>query len=151
VVPGEAMSPFVPALQSYHESTEPKDWVEALTKAYVGDGLADDFVREMAVFLNEPDRQLVLDVLHDSRYDEFAGQEIRLAIAADPKVANRLSMWARRLVGEGLSQAGRTAGERMALTALLASGLDDQAGVQGLFRRLTAAHTARMAAVGLNN
>ncbi len=151
VPPGEAMSPFVPALQSYHDSTEPKDWLEALTKAYVGDGIADDFLREMAAFLAEPDRQLVLDVLHDSRYEEFAGQEIRLAIAADPKVANRLSMWARRLVGEGLSQAGRTAGERITLTALIATGFEDQAGVQGLFKRLTAAHTTRMSAVGLNN
>lgn len=151
VVPGEAMSPFVPALQSYHDSTEPKDWLEALTKAYVGDGVADDFFREMAALLAEPDRQLVLDVLHDSRYDEFAGQEIRLAIAADPKVANRLSMWARRLVGEGLSQAGRMAAERMTLTSLIASGFDDQAGVQVLFKRITAAHTVRMSAVGLNN
>ncbi|MFC6019753.1 ferritin-like fold-containing protein [Plantactinospora solaniradicis] len=151
VAPGEAMSPFVPALQSYHDSTEPKDWLEALTKAYVGDGIADDFFREMAVFLAEPDRQLVLDVLHDSRYDEFAGQEIRLAIAADPKVANRLSMWARRLVGEGLSQAVRMAAERMTLTGLIARGFDDQAGVQVLFKRITAAHTIRMSAVGLNN
>lgn len=151
VVPGEAMSPFVPALGSYHDSTEPKDWLEALTKAYVGDGVADDFFREMAALLAEPDRQLVLDVLHDSRYDEFAGQEIRLAIAADPKVANRLSMWARRLVGEGLSQAGRIATERMTLTTLIASGFDDQAGVQVLFKRITAAHTVRMSAVGLNN
>ncbi|GIG89764.1 ferritin-like fold-containing protein [Plantactinospora endophytica] len=151
VAPGEAMAPFVPALSSYHDSTEPKDWLEALTKAYVGDAIADDFFREMAVFLAEPDRQLVLDVLHGSRYDEFAGEEIRLAIQTDPKVANRLSMWARRLVGEGLSQAGRTAGERVALTALIATGFDDQAGVQTLFKRLTAAHTARMSAVGLNN
>ncbi|MDW5324709.1 ferritin-like fold-containing protein [Plantactinospora sp. KLBMP9567] len=151
VPPGEAMAPFVPALQSYHDSTEPKDWLEALTKAYVGDAVADDFFREMAGFLAEPDRQLVLDVLHGSRYDEFAGQEIRLAIQADPKIANRLSMWARRLVGEGLSQAGRTAGERVALTALIATGFDDQSGVQALFKRLTAAHTARMSAVGLNN
>ncbi|GAA3755656.1 ferritin-like domain-containing protein [Plantactinospora mayteni] len=151
VPPGEAMAPFVPALQSYHDSTEPKDWLEALTKAYVGDAVADDFLREMAGFLAEPDRQLVRDVLHGSRYDEFAGQEIRLAIQADPKIANRLSMWARRLVGEGLSQAGRTAGERVALTALIATGFDDQSGVQALFKRLTAAHTARMSAVGLNN
>ncbi|WP_422773072.1 ferritin-like fold-containing protein [Plantactinospora sp. WMMC1484] len=151
VAPGDAMAPFVPALQSYHDSTEPKDWLEALTKAYVGDAIADDFFREMAALLAEPDRQLVLDVLHDSRYDEFAGREIRLAIEADPKVANRLSMWARRLVGEGLSQAGRTAGERVALTALIATGFDDRSGVQTLFRRLTAAHTTRMAAVGLNN
>ncbi|MEE6260277.1 ferritin-like fold-containing protein [Plantactinospora sonchi] len=149
--PDEAMSPFVPALQSYHDSTEPKDWLEALTKAYVGDGIADDFLREMAACLDEPDRRLVLDVLHDSRYDKFAGQEIRLAIAADPKVVDRLSMWARRLVGEGISQAVRVAGERNALAALIGTGPDQQTGVPALFKRLTATHSARMTAVGLNN
>lgn len=151
VPPGAAMSPYVSALQSYHDSTEPKDWLEALTKAYVGDAIADDFFREIAIYLAEPDRQLVLDVLHGSHYDEFAGAEIRAAIEADPKVANRLSMWARRLVGEGLSQANRVAAERAALTTLLVTGSGDQAAVQALFKRLAAGHTARMAAVGLNN
>jgi hypothetical protein len=151
VEPGRAMQPFVEALQRYHDSTEPKDWLEAVTKAYVGDAIADDFFREVAAFLAEPDRRLVLEVLHDSRYDEFAADEIRAAIAADPRVANRLSMWARRLVGEGLSQASRLAGERVALTTLIVQGSADQAAVQALFRRLTAAHTARMSAVGLNN
>lgn len=151
VSPEDAMSPYVSALQSYHEATEPKDWLEALTKAYVGDAIADDFFREMATYLDEPDRQLVLDVLHDTRYGEYAGAEIRSAIEADPKVANRLSMWARRLVGEGLSQANRVAAERVALTTLLVTGSGDQAAVQSLFKRLAAAHTARMSAVGLNN
>jgi hypothetical protein len=147
----EAMTPYVAALQEYHELTEPKDWLEALTKAYVWDGIADDFFREVAAFLTPQDRDLVLEVLHDSQYNDFAAGEIRAAIAADPKVANRLSMWARRLVGEGLSQAQRVAGERIALTVLIVEGSGDQAGVQALLKRLTAAHTARMAAVGLNN
>lgn len=149
--PDGAMMPYVAALQEYHELTEPKDWLEALTKAYVWDGIADDFSREVAAFLTPEDRDLVLDVLHDSQYNDFAADEIRAAIAADPKVANRLSMWARRLVGEGLSQAQRMAGERIALTILIVEGSRDQAGVQALLKRLTAAHTARMAAVGLNN
>ncbi len=148
--PDDAMAPYVEALQAYHDSTEPKDWLEAVTKAYVGDAITDDFLREIADGLAEPDRQLVLDVLHDSRYAEFAAAEMRAAIAADPRVANRLSMWARRLVGEALSQAGRVAAaDRGALTALITrrEGVD----VPALFRRLTAAHTARMTAVGLNN
>ncbi|MGN9906078.1 ferritin-like fold-containing protein [Phytohabitans sp. LJ34] len=149
--PDAAMTPYVAALQEYHELTEPKDWLEALTKAYVWDGIADDFFREVAAFLTPEDRDLVLDVLHDSQYTDFAAGEIRAAIAADPKVANRLSMWARRLVGEGLTQAQRMAGERIALTILIVEGSGDQAGVQALLKRLTAAHTARMAAVGLNN
>ncbi len=149
--PQAAMRPFTEALAKYHQQTEPKDWYEALTKAYVGDGIADDFYREVASFLDSPDRELVLEVLHDSRYAEFAGEEIRSAIAADPKLANRLSMWARRLVGEGLSQAQRVAADHPALAMLIISGTNDHGDVQSLFKRLTAAHTARMATVGLNN
>jgi hypothetical protein len=146
--PEAAMRPYVRAVSDYHEQTEPNDWLEGLTKAYVGDGIADDFTREVASVLAAPDRDLILDVLHDSRHADFAADELRAAIAIDPKVANRLSMWARRLVGEGISQALRVAGERPSLTALLAiNGTDFQA----LLKRLTSAHTARMGAVGLNN
>ncbi|MET7970558.1 ferritin-like fold-containing protein [Micromonospora sp. NPDC005305] len=149
VTPDEAMAPYVEALQAYHDSTEPKDWLEAVTKAYVGDAISDDFLRGIAGGLDGPDQRLILDVLHDSRYAEFAAAEIRAAIAAEPRVANRLSMWARRLVGEALSQAGRVAAaDRGALTALISrAGVD----VPALFRRLTDAHTARMTAAGLNN
>ncbi|MCO1598790.1 ferritin-like domain-containing protein [Micromonospora sp. RHAY321] len=149
VPPENAMAPYLRPLQAYHDSTEPRDWAEVVTKAYVGDAITDDFIREIAGALDEPDRDLVLDVLHDSRYAEFAAAEIRVAVAADARVADRLSMWARRLVGEALSQAGHVAAERAALTALIAQG--DRVDVPGLFRRLTAAHTTRMAAVGLNN
>ncbi|WP_258397869.1 ferritin-like domain-containing protein [Micromonospora noduli] len=146
VPPEVAMAPYVEPLQAYHDSTEPRDWAEVVTKAYVGDAITDDFVREIADALEEPDRALVLD---DSRYADFAAAEIRVAVADDPRVAGRLSMWARRLVGEALSQAGRVAAERATLTALIAR--DGRVDVPGLFGSLTTAHTARMAAAGLNN
>ncbi|HEX6498122.1 MAG TPA: ferritin-like fold-containing protein [Micromonosporaceae bacterium] len=145
-----AVEPFLDALDTYHDRTEPKDWLEALTKAYVGDAVADDFYREVATYLDPADRRLVLDVLHDTRHYEFAAAEIRAAIANDPKVANRLSMWARRLVGEALSQAQTVAAKGPALIGLIAASAD-QAGIIGLFRRLTDQHTRRMTAVGLNN
>ncbi|MEV0157353.1 ferritin-like fold-containing protein [Micromonospora sp. NPDC050686] len=149
VAPEEVMEPYVAALRAYHDSTEPRDWPEAVTKAYVGDAITDDFLGEIAERLDEPYRGLIGDVLHESRYAEFAAAEIRAAIETDPRVANRLSMWARRLVGEALSQAGRVAAaDRGALTALISrDGLD----VPALFRELTSRHAARMAAVGLNN
>jgi hypothetical protein len=157
--PEQAMLPFQAALDDYHDQTQPSDWLEALTKAYVGDSIADDFVGEVAQGLGPTDRDLVLDVLHDQRYADYAAQEIQVALTADPSTANRLSMWARRLVGEALTQAQRVAAERPALVQLLLGGLasddglapDDDDGVAGMIKRLTAAHTARMTAAGLNN
>jgi 1,2-phenylacetyl-CoA epoxidase catalytic subunit len=151
VDPEQAMSPYVEPLRAYHDRTMPRDWLEALTKAYVGDSVADDFTREVAAFLGARDQQLVLEVLHDSRYAEFAATEIRSAIRTDPKVANRLSMWARRLVGEGLQQAQQVAALRPRLAVLIVTGSRDQEGVAALLKRLTQAHATRMGAVGLNN
>ena len=88
-------------------------------------------------------------MLHDSRYGHYAAGEIRAAIAADPDVSHRLSMWARRLVGEALRQAQRVAADRAALADLLAG--TEEAPISGMFTRLTEAHTERMAAVGLHN
>ncbi|WP_327033884.1 ferritin-like fold-containing protein [Micromonospora ureilytica] len=48
VSPEDAMAPHVEPVQAYHDSTEPRDWAEVVTKAYVGDAITDDFVREIA-------------------------------------------------------------------------------------------------------
>ena len=150
--PEVAMAPFRQALDEYHDQTQPSSWLEALTKAYVGDSIADDFVREVAQGLAPPDRDLVLEVVHDSQYADYAAQEIQQALAEDPSAGNRLSMWARRLVGEALRQSQRVAAERPALAQLLVSGGDgDLSMLASMLKRLTAAHTARMTAVGLNN
>jgi 1,2-phenylacetyl-CoA epoxidase catalytic subunit len=72
VDPAAAMAPFVAALDAFHEGTRPKTWLEGLVKAYVGDGLAADFYREIAAFLPGPDRALVLEVLDDTGHASFA-------------------------------------------------------------------------------
>jgi hypothetical protein len=149
--PERAMAPFRPALDAYHGQTQPSDWLEALTKAYVGDGIADDFAREIARGLGPADHDLVLDVLRESRYAEFAAAEIRQALAGDAAATPRLSMWARRLVGEALSQAQRVAAERPAFTELLAAVTNGDDGVAAMLKRLTAAHIDRMDTIGLNN
>lgn len=150
VDPEAAMEPFVAALDEFHDTTEPNDWLEGLIKAYVGDGLATDFYREVAGSLADPlTRDLVLEVLADTGQASFAVARVTQAIEADPSVAGRLALWGRRLVGEALIQAQRVAVERDALTELLV-GQGDLAGIVRLLNRLTANHTARMTAMGLS-
>ena len=148
--PEKAMAPFIEPLDEFHDTTEPNDWFEGLIKAYVGDGLATDFYREVAAFVSdEPTRALVLDVLADTGQAEFAVNRVREAISADPALAGRLALWARRLVGEALIQAQKVAVQREALIELLVGGSGDLAGVARLLTRLTDNHTARMQALGL--
>jgi hypothetical protein len=149
VDPAAAMAPFVSALDTFHESTRPSTWLEGLVKAYVGDGLATDFYREIAGFLPEPDRSLVLGVLADTGYADFAVGEVRAAIAADRKVAGRLALWGRRLVGEAMTRSQAVIAENDRLAELIVAGTGDIAGIGRLIERITAAHTERMGALGL--
>lgn len=145
----QAMSPFVGPLDAFHDSTAPSDWLESVVKAYVGDGFAADFYREVAEYIDDEARALVLDVLADTGHAQFAVDHVRAAIAADSAVAGRLALWARRLVGEALVQAQRVAVDRDALARLLVGGSVDLAAVGQLLARLTQRHTERMAALGL--
>ena len=150
VDPAAAMAPFVSALDAFHEGTRPSTWLEGLVKAYVGDGLATDFYREIASFLPEPDKALVLDVLADTGHADFAVREVRAAITADRKVPGRLSLWGRRLVGEAITQTQAVIAEHDRLAELIITGTGDLAGVSRLIERITSAHTQRMKALGLN-
>jgi len=148
--PQAAMQPFVEPVNAFHARTAPSDWLEGLVKAYVGDGIAADFYRVTAALLDQSTGQLVLDVLADSGHAGFVIARVREAIAADPSVAGRLALWARRLVGEALGQAQRVAAEREPLARLLAGNSQAQLGEIGrMFANLTDAHARRMAALGL--
>lgn len=148
-----AMRPFVGAFDEYQAKTAPADWLESLVKTYVGDGIARDFYREMARALDPDAYQLVTEVLSDTGHAEFAVARVRGAIATDPTVAGRLALWARRLVGEAITQAQHVASERPALVAVLFAGRSDDGAHRpdpgAVFAPLLDAHRARMAALGL--
>ena len=148
------MAPFRGAIDLFHEHTAPADWFEGLIKAYVGDGLADDFYREIAAYLDPDTRDLVVASLDDAGHSAFVVDRVRAAIAADPRLGGRLALWGRRLMGEALTQAQRVAAERDALSALLAGGVDrpglDLAAIGRMFTRLTERHAERMAELGLD-
>jgi hypothetical protein len=143
------MAPFVEALDEFHEMTKPSDWYEGLIKAYVGDGLAADFYREIATVLDAETRDFVLDVLADTGHSAFAVERVRAAIEADPSIAGRLALWARRLVGEALTQAQKVAVRRDALANLIAES-GNLAEIGRMLARITDRHSERMVALGLS-
>jgi tRNA-(MS[2]IO[6]A)-hydroxylase (MiaE)-like len=150
--PNQAMAPFGAALDDFHRQTAPSDWLEGLVKAYVGDSIASDFYREVAARLDSDTRTLVLAVLDDTGHASFAIEKVRAAIEAEPRVGGRLALWARRLMGEALSQAQRVVADRDALSTMLVGGVADGfdlAEVGRMFSRITEAHTKRMASLGL--
>jgi hypothetical protein len=148
------MRPFVAALDGFHDKTAPADWFESLVKAYVGDGIASDFYREIAAFVDAETRALIIESLAKAGQSEFVVDRVRKAIDLDHRVGGRLALWGRRLMGEALSQAQRVAAERDALSALLSGGVDrpgmDLAAIGRMFARLTENHSQRMAALGLS-
>jgi hypothetical protein len=77
-------------------------------------------------------------------------ERLKAALADDPRLASRLALWARRLLGEALTLAQRVSLEYPLLGGL--SGLDDSGAkelVGALTVELAANHSRRMAGLGL--
>jgi hypothetical protein len=150
-VPDEAMAPFVAALETYHSLTKPSTWLESVVKAYVGDGMAADFYREVSAFVDETTGALIRDVLTDAGRAEFAVREVEAALAEQPWQAGRLALWGRRLVGEAISQTQHVLADRDSLMLLLVEGTGGLTGVAALITRITNRHAERMTTLGLDS
>lgn len=148
--PDEAMGGFLEPLERYHRMTAPSDWLESLVKAYVGDSIANDFYREIGAVLDAETAELVLEVCAELGKTAVVVDEVRAAIARDPRVAGRLALWGRRLLGEMLSQAQLVAAQNDDLADLIMSeSVTAQVDLMGLLGGLTSAHVERMNALGL--
>lgn len=151
--PEVAMRPFAEAVDAFHERTRPRDWLEALVKVYVGDGIARDFYREVARHVDDTSRELIETVLANDAQEEFVVATVTDAVAVEPSVSGRLALWGRRLVGEAIAQTQLVAVERDALMGLLVGGQGngtDLADLGRMFTRLIEAHTARMQRLGMS-
>lgn len=140
VDPVVAMEPHRRPLDEYRRRVEGQDWYEAMVTCYLTAGFLTDFFRGLAAGLPTELRTRV-DLLLDVRAPQAVLTErLRAAIDGNPRLAARLAMWGRRLVGDTM------------LVARSAIGVTTQAGedrIEPVFTQLIAAHTRRMDALGL--
>lgn len=96
---------FRPYFDAFFEHTEPADWVEAQAFHYVGDTLVSDFADRLAEVVDPVSAEIVRVTLGDRQSQEaFALEELSRAIEEDPRAGERIASYARRIVGDALTQ-----------------------------------------------
>lgn len=146
----DTMEPFIDSIDALHERTKPADWYESLIKAYVIDEVSADFYRGIAQQLGETARHLVTAVQTSEQQSMWLRERLRLSLADDPRLASRLALWGRRLLGEALTQA-RSIGEQYDYwgAAEATAHSDSAQPMTALFAHLVENHSRRMSALGL--
>ncbi|MEY2847822.1 MAG: hypothetical protein RI885_487 [Actinomycetota bacterium] len=140
--PVVAMDPFSREIDGFRRLTEGADWYELLVTAYVTAGLLDDFFARLAEGLPDDQHRRIAAILTPEHGNDLVVGVLQDAIAANPRLASRLAMWGRRLVGDTLLVA-------RASLAVPENTAPDEARLEPVFTELIAAHTRRMDALGL--
>lgn len=140
--PGATMAPYTARIDQYARTTLGADWYEILVTSYVTSGLLDDFYCRLAAGLPGEYSTRISALLTGNDGHEFIVTELRNAIDSNPRLASRLAMWGRRLVGDTLLIA------RSALAGV-GNTRRDEARLEPIFTELISAHTRRMDALGL--
>lgn len=144
-----AMTKYASALENYHRMTTPSTWLEALVKAYIGDALAADFYLEIAHSLPEEIAAVVRSVLSETGHSQFVVSEVRAAVTASVRQRHRLALWARRLLGEAVTQAQFVLADHDELVDLVMSSGEGLTQLAEFFNRLQHTHHSRMEELGL--
>lgn|SRR6476660_5459447 len=152
----DAMLPFQAAVDHFHERTRPADWYESLMKAYVVDTVSADFYHMVARYVDAETRDVIEQIQSSEEATAVLRERLKEALADDPRLASRLALWGRRLLGEAVTQAQRVGYEHAFLSGLLtdaASGTNDAAArelVRSLTTELAGNHSRRMVQLGLS-
>lgn len=137
-----AMAPFQRSIDSFHERTRPADWYESIMKAYVIDTISADFYHSVSRFLDPETQHLIGQIQDAARTSPVLQDRLRHMLDDDPRLASRLALWGRRLVGEALTQAQGVSINGAVLPVAAGSQTDLMAG-------LTRNHSLRMSQLGL--
>lgn len=144
-----AVDEHIDVFHRYHRVTDPSTWLEVLVKMYIGDGMSADFFAEMVDRLPVEAHDVFHEVMASTASSDWACDQVRAAVAADPRVAAPLTLWARRLLGEAITHVQWVLAEDPNVTDLLFSGTGSLTDVAGFFDSIAQRHGERMRALGL--
>ncbi|HEY4225511.1 MAG TPA: ferritin-like fold-containing protein [Pseudolysinimonas sp.] len=139
--PVAAMDPFKLQLDDFRRRTQGADWPETLVTCYLTAGFLTDFFSGLAAGLPDGLSQRVTLLLDIDKGQDVLVDELRASIDASSRLASRLAMWGRRLVGDTML---------VARSSLAIGGeLPGEERIEPVFTELISAHTRRMDALGL--
>jgi len=141
VDPVAAMEPFRAELDDFRRRTQGADYPETLVTCYLTGGFLTDFFAGLAAGLPRALGERVSALLDIDKGQEVLVAELRTAINASARLASRLAMWGRRLVGDTMLVA------RSSLS--IGGSLPGEERIEPVFTELISAHTRRMDALGL--
>ncbi len=139
--PAEVMEPSTADVDRFERATHGADWFETLVTCYLTAGFLDDFFGRLALGLPVEGRRIA-GIFHGESGEALLAELLEDAIDENPRLASRLAMWGRRLVGDTMlvARSSLRYGENHK---------SDEARIEPVFTELIAAHTRRMDALGL--
>jgi hypothetical protein len=140
--PAEAMEPYTNAVDEFERRTHGGDWFETVMTCYITSGFLDDFFARLAAGLPQDSQARIQAIFTGESGESMLAEQLMSAIDENPRLASRLAMWGRRLVGDAMLVA------RSSLV-LSENHKSDEARVEPVFTELIASHTRRMDALGL--
>ncbi|MDO4241305.1 MAG: ferritin-like fold-containing protein [Microbacteriaceae bacterium] len=136
------MAKYQSPSQDYQKRTKVDDWHQHVLSVWLGGGLFESFLIEIAAGLKSSYKKEAIAILREDSGRKALEKLLSSQIAADATVADRLAMWGRRLVGDTLL---------LAREILLLS--ENRAFVatemEPIFTEITAGHMQRMDSLGL--
>jgi hypothetical protein len=142
----EREAAFAPFFDAFFEDTEPRDWLEAQAWHYMGDALVRDFADVLLPALDPVSAEIVRrTLLERDEQETYALDELTRLLEDDPSERDRVAAYARRIVGEALTQTRRAVVATGTLRGLLGGEEGEKRALLDLLER----HRERLDRLGI--
>lgn len=142
----EREAAFAPFFDAFFEDTEPRDWLEAQAWHYMGDALVRDFADVLLPPLDPVSAEIVRrTLLERDEQETYALDELTRLLEDDPSERDRVAAYARRIVGEALTQTRRAVVATGTLRGLLGGEEGEKRALLDLLER----HRERLDRLGI--